>query len=87
MKACKIVVVSLSFALAVAASTRAAGPGGQLLEGSGVRGGVVVPLGCGDGQLTVGLSGGARFLVHGLDTDGARAEAASPSDRAAGRRA
>ncbi len=41
----------------------------RLLEQSGVRGGLVVHVGCGDGRLTVALRANDSFLVHGLDTD------------------
>ncbi len=68
----KIAVASLSFVLAPPASAHAAGPGGKILEASGVTGGVVVHLGCGDAERTVSLHGGDRFLVHGLDTGGAK---------------
>jgi len=55
----------------------AAGPGDpqaaaqarQILEATGVRGGLVVHLGCGDGALTAALRGSDSFLVHGLDAD------------------
>ncbi|KPK41736.1 MAG: hypothetical protein AMK72_14950, partial [Planctomycetes bacterium SM23_25] len=43
----------------------------QILEASGVKGGLVVHLGCGDGQLTAALRAGDAYLVHGLDTDAA----------------
>jgi outer membrane protein assembly factor BamB len=36
---------------------------------SGIKGGIVVHLGCGDGQATVSLLRNDRFLVHGLDTN------------------
>ena len=39
---------------------------------TGVRGGLVVHLGCGDGRLTAALAKGDEYLVHGLDTDVAR---------------
>ena len=35
----------------------------------GVKGGLVVHLGCGDGKATVALRANERFVVHGLDTD------------------
>ena len=41
----------------------------QILEKTGVRGGLIVHLGCGDGKLTAALGGNRRYLVHGLDTD------------------
>ena len=36
---------------------------------TGVRGGLVAHLGCGDGRLTATLAAGDEYLVHGLDTD------------------
>ena len=44
----------------------------QILSAGGVKGGVVVHLGCGDGKLTAALHGSDSFLVHGLDTDAAK---------------
>jgi len=38
-----------------------------VLEATGVQGGLIVHLGCGDGQLTAALRANERFLVHGLD--------------------
>ncbi len=43
----------------------------RILEATGVRGGLVVHLGCGDGRLTAALRAGESYLVHGLDTDAA----------------
>ena len=44
---------------------RAAG----IVEASGVKGGLIVHVGCGDGRLTAALRRGDSYLVHGLDTD------------------
>ena len=41
----------------------------QILEQSGVRGGLVVHLGCGDGKQTTELYTNERYLVQGLDTN------------------
>jgi len=41
----------------------------EILETSGVRGGLVVHVGCGDGRLTAALRAGDAYLVHGLDAD------------------
>jgi outer membrane protein assembly factor BamB len=41
----------------------------QILEATGVKGGVVVHLGCGAGKLTAALGAGDSFLVEGLDAD------------------
>ncbi len=49
-----------------------------ILRDTGVQGGLVVHLGCGDGRLSVALRANERFLVHGLDAD--------PGDIAAARK-
>ncbi len=41
----------------------------DILDAAGIQGGVVVHLGCGDGNLTAALHAGDSYLVHGLDTD------------------
>lgn len=52
---------------------------GAILEASGVRGGLVVHLGCGDGELTAALRAGDGYLVHGLERD--RAKVTKAQDR------
>jgi len=69
------VTLALTSALAAARSeaSEAAGPRRQeatrILDTAGIRGGLIVHLGCGDGRLTAALHQGSRYLVHGLDTD------------------
>ena len=41
----------------------------QILDAAGVRGGLVVQLGCSDGKLTAALGAGDGIVVQGLDTD------------------
>jgi len=41
----------------------------HILDATGVKGGLVVHLGCGDGELTAALRAGDGYLVHGLDPD------------------
>ena len=41
----------------------------QILSQSGIRGGLVAHLGCGDGRVTAELHANERYLVHGLDRD------------------
>jgi len=48
----------------------------QILDATGVRGGLVVHVGCGDGRLTAALHAGDGYLVHGLDADAADVAAA-----------
>ncbi|MHC4558664.1 MAG: outer membrane protein assembly factor BamB family protein [Planctomycetota bacterium] len=38
----------------------------QILDASGVKGGLIVHLGCGDGRLTAALHANDSYLVHGL---------------------
>lgn len=56
----------------------------QLLGISGVTGGMVAHLGCGEGRLTAALRVDARFTVHGLDRDAAKIEAARSHIRGLG---
>ena len=64
----------LAFAVACAMAAAAA-PAEQeaktILGASGVKGGLVVHLGCGDGKATVALHANDSYLVHGLDADAA----------------
>ena len=48
----------------------------QILDTCGVRGGLVVHLGCGGGTLTAALRADDRYLVHGLDTGPGQVEEA-----------
>ena len=54
------------------ASATATDPAQDLMETSGVQGGLVVHVGCGDGTLTAALRKSASYLVQGLDTDPAQ---------------
>lgn len=47
----------------------------QILDATGVQGGLIVHLGCGDGKLTAALCANDGFLVHGLDADAAKVAA------------
>jgi len=40
-----------------------------ILEAAGIKGGLVVHLGCGDGKLATALHANESYLVHGLDAD------------------
>ena len=48
----------------------------DILASAGLRGGLIVHLGCGDGCLTAALRAGDAWLVHGLDADPANVAAA-----------
>ncbi len=62
-----------TLAWAIAATVGAASAASVTAEGvyeaTGVRGGLVVHLGCGDGELTAALRLNDRYVVHGLDAD------------------
>jgi outer membrane protein assembly factor BamB len=54
----------------------AAGDAQQILDATGVKGGLIVHVGCGDGRLTAGLRANDSFLVHGLDAEAKNIEQA-----------
>ena len=41
----------------------------DILDITGLKGGLIVHLGCGDGELTTALHINDRYLIHGLDTN------------------
>ena len=49
---------------------------GDILKAAGVKGGLVVHIGCGDGKLTAALRANESYLVHGVDTDAKNVAAA-----------
>jgi len=63
--------VVLGLLIAMVSGTASAKPisADAIYEATGVQGGLVVHLGCGDGKLTAALWANDRYLVHGLDTD------------------
>ena len=50
----------------------------QILSATGVKGGLIVHIGCRDGKLTASLRANDRYVVHGLDTN--PDEVAGPAD-------
>jgi len=54
---------------ATARSSDPAHVAGQILEITGVRGGLVIHIACGKGELTAALHNNDSYLVQGLDTD------------------
>ncbi|MHC5055787.1 MAG: class I SAM-dependent methyltransferase [Planctomycetota bacterium] len=55
-----------------------------VIEKAGVRGGLVVHLGCGGGELTMALRASDSYVVHGLDVDRDRVTTARKRIRDAG---
>ena len=41
----------------------------KIIDASGVKGGLIVHIGCGDGEITAALRINDSFIVHGLDRD------------------
>ena len=68
----RIAAVAGGLAWAGGATVTAQTSGAQLIAASGVRGGLVVHLGCGDGKFTAELRTGITYVVHGLDMDVAK---------------
>jgi len=56
----------------------------QILRATGVKGGLVVHLGCGDGRLTTALRQSDSYLIQGLDRDAGRVEEARKHIRSLG---
>jgi len=79
----------IGLAMFCAGALHAANPSAKeqaesILEASGIQGGLVVHVGCGDGKLTAALGTGESFLVHGLTTDTAGVAEARKNIRTAG---
>ena len=49
---------------------------GNLFPASGIKGGFVVHVGCGNGMITAALRKNDAFIIHGLDTDPANVQEA-----------
>ncbi|MHC4118172.1 MAG: outer membrane protein assembly factor BamB family protein [Planctomycetota bacterium] len=79
----KRAAIALIVALASAAPS-VAESGGDIVRSSGLKGGLIVHIGCGDGRLTRGLLAGDTFLVCGLDTDARKVSAAREYIRSEG---
>ena len=57
---------------------------GQILSDTGVKGGLIVHIGCGDGTLTGALCTSDSYLVHGLDRDARNVQKAREHIRSLG---
>jgi len=64
--ACSIALTTLAWVTCFQPVARAE-TASEILEATGIRGGLVVHLGCGDGQLTAALHADHRYVVQGLD--------------------
>jgi len=90
MRTCAVIGVLVLFQTASvcpALGTGAAEPAQaaeQILSAAGIRGGLVVHLGCGEGRLTPAFHASDAFLVHGLARDAATVEKARATIRRKG---
>ena len=75
-----LVLLAIALPGRARADDRAAG----IIKSSGVKGGLVVHVGCGDGRLTAALRASDGYLVHGLDTDAGKVAAARKHIRSLG---
>jgi len=69
-------VIAVLFALLACSPAWAQQSAEDILKASGVKGGLIVQIGCGDGKLTAALRTSDSFVVQGLDTDAANVEKA-----------
>ena len=85
-------IVKIVFLLSVLCVLSAAGAqqiaqeqeAAEIFDATGVKGGLVVHVGCGDGKLTTALRTTESFLVHGLDIDPRKIEQARDYIRSRG---
>ena len=70
----------LAFCLAARMATVMAGPvddrAAEILNAAGVKGGLIVHVGCGDGRLAAALRASDAYLAHALDRDPKNVQAA-----------
>jgi len=85
-----VLFVFMGLPLILAAASSAAGATAdaalarRILQDTGIQGGLVVHLGCGDGRLTAALRATESYLVQGLDTDPANVDQARAYVRSLG---
>lgn len=71
-----LLVVSCVLSGAKAQSSNQKEEARRILDAAGVKGGLVVHIGCGDGKLTAALRANDSFVVQGLDADAKNVKAA-----------
>jgi len=79
-----LVGAAAALSLALCPSRSGAETAEAILSATGVRGGLVVHVGAGDGRLTAALRAGDAYVVHGLDADPKTVEAARERIRSQG---
>ena len=74
MRGCTMTMVLVAMSLAMGfcfADAAHAASAREILDATGVKGGLVVHLGCRSGELTVALAASNSYVVHGLDVNAA----------------
>ena len=79
-----LLVISCMLSVAKVYQTGQEQGANQILEATGVKGGLIVHIGCGDGKLTAALRANDSYLVHGLDADANNIEKAREHIRSLG---
>ncbi|MCK5172406.1 MAG: PQQ-binding-like beta-propeller repeat protein, partial [Planctomycetes bacterium] len=69
-------MVRLNVLILTILATFSADSAGNLFPASGIKGGFVVHVGCGNGMITAALRKNDAFIIHGLDTDPANVQEA-----------
>jgi len=72
----KLTALCVLAAIVCASPVRAEVSATDILKATGVKGGLLVHIGCGDGKLTAALRANNSYLVHGVDTDAKNVAAA-----------
>jgi len=65
----RLIAVWTALVVCASVQTLSADTAADIIDKTGVKGGLVVHLGCGAGKLTAALRRNESYLVHGLDTD------------------
>ena len=73
---CLLLLQSASLSIASADIKTPERLASQIFRSTGVKGGLIVHLGCGEGKLTTALYANESYIVHGLDTNPAHVDSA-----------
>ncbi|MHC4705077.1 MAG: outer membrane protein assembly factor BamB family protein [Planctomycetota bacterium] len=67
-----LIMIGLLAGTTLAAGNDVTAQAKKILDKTGIQGGIIVHLGCGDGRLTAALGAGDNVTVHGLEADPAK---------------
>ena len=69
VKPALVVFISCTLSVVMAQSDGPRQEAAHILDATGVKGGLIIHIGCGDGRLTCALRADDAYIVQGLDTD------------------